>query len=137
MKTISNRKSIVKEPLRSSHNVKYLFAVKSMAKGVSIDEETKGAPQVKVEMFLYSSNDTGHKKHVGIVFDNLVRHSKTDWKVMQFFMAIGNCGNGQAITPNWDKVPGATGRAMFCPETIEGKTVIKVQRYMAPEVLSA
>ncbi|MCX6991831.1 MAG: hypothetical protein NT011_01680 [Kiritimatiellaeota bacterium] len=111
----------------------YLFAVKSMVKGVSTDEQTKGAPQVKIEMSLYAPNDTGHKKPVGIGFDDLIRHSSTETNVCQFFKAIGALNHTMAVTPNWDTVPGATGRAMFYPETIDGETVLKVKRYLDPE----
>ncbi|MCX6993042.1 MAG: hypothetical protein NT011_07860 [Kiritimatiellaeota bacterium] len=111
----------------------YLFAVKSMAKGVSTDETTKGAPQVKVEMSLYALDDENYEKQIGVGFDNLIRHSKTESNICQFFKAIGALDHAQAVTPNWDTVPGATGRAMFYMETIDGKTVLKVKRYMDPE----
>lgn len=88
---------------------------------------------MELELFIYAPADTEHKKPVGIVFDSLARHSKTDWKVWEFFTAIGSCKYNQAIVPKWDMVSGATGRAVFCPEIIEGKMILKVKRYMDPE----
>lgn len=133
MNKLSNRKPTVKEPFTSLHNVEYLFAVKSMVKGVSTDEETKGAPMARIELLIYALADKGHKKPVEIVFDSLALHSKTDWKVREFFQAIGALLYAKTITPNWQSLPGAKGRAVFCPETCEGKASMKVLRYMDPE----
>lgn len=41
---------------------------------------------------------------------NLFLHSKTEWKLCEFFTAIGQRQKGQRLAPNWNAVMGASGR---------------------------
>ncbi len=43
------------------------------------------------------------------VLENLILHSKMEWKLSQFFIAIGQKKSGEPLNPNWGMVPGATG----------------------------
>lgn len=45
----------------------------------------------------------------GDVQTNLFLHSKFEWKLCQFFTAIGQRRHGEAIRMNWGAVPGSTG----------------------------
>lgn len=45
----------------------------------------------------------------GTVQTHLFLHSKFEWKLCQFFTAIGQRRHGEAIRMNWGSVPGATG----------------------------
>lgn len=45
------------------------------------------------------------------VSENLILHTATEWKISEFFIAIGQKQKGQPFTPNWSQVPGSTGRA--------------------------
>lgn len=45
----------------------------------------------------------------GEVQTNLFLHSKFEWKLCQFFTAIGQRKHGEAMRMNWGAVPGATG----------------------------
>ncbi len=44
------------------------------------------------------------------VEDNLFLNKKTEWKVSQFFLAIGQKQPGVPLRPNWDALPGSRGR---------------------------
>lgn len=44
------------------------------------------------------------------VTDYLILHSKTEWKLSQFFRSIGQKKAGEAYRMNWSAVPGARGR---------------------------
>ena len=48
-------------------------------------------------------------KTSGEVQTNLFLHSKFEWKLCQFFTAIGQRKRGEAKRMNWGAVPGATG----------------------------
>ena len=45
----------------------------------------------------------------GTVLTNLFLHSKFEWKLCQFFTAIGQRKRGEALRMNWNAVPGASG----------------------------
>lgn len=45
----------------------------------------------------------------GTVLTNLFLHSKFEWKLCQFFTAIGQRKHGEAMRMNWPAVPGAAG----------------------------
>lgn len=47
--------------------------------------------------------------HSGTVMVNLFLYSKFEWKLCQFFTAIGQRKHGEAIRMNWNAVPGAAG----------------------------
>ena len=46
----------------------------------------------------------------GKIFDTLFLHSKSEWRLSQFFTAIGQKKKGEPLRMNWNLVPGATGR---------------------------
>lgn len=50
------------------------------------------------------------EKGATTVKEGLLLHAKTEWKVCQFFVSIGERQKGEALKMNWNKVPGATGR---------------------------
>lgn len=41
---------------------------------------------------------------------NLLLHSKVEWRLCEFFTAIGQRQKGQRLAPNWNALIGATGR---------------------------
>ncbi|MFL2076411.1 hypothetical protein [Marinilactibacillus psychrotolerans] len=45
------------------------------------------------------------------VFERLILHSATEWKLSEFFISIGQKIKGQPFKPNWIQVPGSRGRA--------------------------
>ena len=68
-----------------------------------------------------------------VVEDNLFLNRKTEWKVSQFFLAVGQKKPGVPLRPNWDELPGARGRCRLCVEKREyqGKEYVnnKVDKY--------
>jgi hypothetical protein len=110
----------------------YLFAVKSMTKGVSKGEKTTGAPQAKLVLQIYAKEDTGFEKPIGIAFDRLTLHSSTWGMVCQFFVAIGERKHGQTIEARWDMVPSAQGRVILEPHNFDGKDSMQVKQYLDP-----
>ena len=56
------------------------------------------------------------------VTDYLILHSKTEWKLSQFFRSIGQKKAGEAYRMNWSAVPGARGR---CKVEVEKYTTDK------------
>lgn len=62
------------------------------------------APQAELELKIQSSEGEA------TVFERLILHTATEWKLSEFFIAIGQKVKGQPFTPNWSQVPGATGR---------------------------
>lgn len=50
----------------------------------------------------------------GEVLTNLFLHSKFEWKLCQFFTAIGQRRHGEAMRMNWGAVPGAAGVCHVC-----------------------
>lgn len=47
------------------------------------------------------------------IFDDLILHKRMEWKLSQFFRAIGQKKKGECVTMNWNAVIGARGRARF------------------------
>lgn len=50
------------------------------------------------------------------ITENLILHSKLEWKLCQFFASIGLRKHGEKMRMNWGKVPGATGRCKIIVE---------------------
>ena len=44
------------------------------------------------------------------VFDSLYLNTKAEWRLSQFFLCIGQKKKGEPLRPNWNLVPGSTGR---------------------------
>jgi hypothetical protein len=59
-----------------------------------------------------------------IVKDKLFLHSKTEWKISEFFLGIGQKKKGQSFVPNWNAIMGATGRCKVTKRSYdkEGRT---------------
>ena len=51
---------------------------------------------------------------------NLFLHSKTEWKLCEFFTAIGQRKHGERVTMNWNAVIGATGRCKVSKRSFKG-----------------
>lgn len=65
----------------------------------------EASPQAELELKIQSPEGEA------TVFERLILHTATEWKLSEFFIAIGQKKKGQVVTPNWSQVPGATGRA--------------------------
>lgn len=56
----------------------------------------------------------------GTLQTNLFLYSKFEWKLCQFFTAIGQRKHGEAMRMNWGSVPGSTGRCHVGIRTWQG-----------------
>lgn len=50
---------------------------------------------------------------------DLILWSTLEWKISEFFRAIGQKKHGEAFRPNWSRITGAQGRAHFKPRTYQ------------------
>lgn len=69
------------------------------------------------------------------VKDDMILHSNFDWKMCQFFKAIGDRKSGEALRMNWDKIAGKTGRCKIKHRADKKKPDIaynEVDRYIDP-----
>ena len=61
-------------------------------------------------------------KHSTTVTENLILHTKMEWKLSQFFCAIGQKQRGEKVRMNWPAVPGARGRCEITIRSYAKKT---------------
>lgn len=52
---------------------------------------------------------------------DLILWSSLEWKISEFFRAIGQKKSGEAFTPKWNNIAGSNGRARFKPRTYTKK----------------
>lgn len=53
--------------------------------------------------------EISHNGNTVALNENLLLHSKMEWKLSQFFISIGQKKPGEALKMNWNEVPGAKG----------------------------
>lgn len=73
-----------------------------------------------------------------IIKHNLFLHSKTEWKLCEFFTAIGQRKKGQKVSMNWNTVIGAQGRCKVSKRSFrnrDGKELWTndIDKFYAPE----
>ena len=67
------------------------------------------------------------------VKDSLLLHTKTEWKLSEFFKSIGHKKSGEPLKMNWNLVPGAKGRLEISQYTGKnGNVYHQVKRYLEP-----
>ena len=69
--------------------------------------------------------------------ENLILHSKLEWKLCQFFTCIGQRKHGEMLTPKWNQVVGAKGRCKIKIENWindkgEKKQSNKIDKFLDP-----
>ena len=82
----------------------YRFRVEKFERGRHSGSEK--IPPCNKAILTLSVNDGAHS---GTVQTNLFLFSRFEWKLCQFFTAIGQRRHGEAIRMNWSLVPGAIG----------------------------
>lgn len=85
----------------------YNFTVESIERGRFEGSEKMG-PCPVANLTLRVSNPVDGR--TGNVFDHLYLHSKAEWKLSQFFEAIGQKKKGEPLRMNWNEVPGSSGK---------------------------
>lgn len=74
-----------------------------------------------------------------IIKHNLFLHSKSEWRLCEFFTAIGQRKKGQRVSMNWNAVPGARGRCKVSKRSFKSKDGSKdlwandIDKFYAPE----
>ena len=56
-----------------------------------------------------------------VIKHNLFLHSKTEWKLCEFFTAIGQRKKGQRVSMNWNAVIGSSGRCKVTKRSYKSK----------------
>lgn len=112
----------------------YEFEVRSMERGRFSGSE-KIAACNKAVLDLVVKDEKGDERHI---FDDLLLNSKFEWKLSQFFISIGQKKKGEALKPNWNAVPGATGKVKIYINDYKTKEGIskrnnKVEQYLPCE----
>lgn len=83
----------------------YDFTVESMERGrFAGSEKMSACPQANLTLIVHDGDLQGK------IFDTLYLHSKAEWRLSQFFTAIGQKKKGEPLQPNWNLVPGSTGK---------------------------
>lgn len=73
-----------------------------------------------------------------IVKHNLFLHSKSEWKLCEFFTAIGQRKKGQRVSMNWNAVIGSQGRCKVTKRSFKSKGGAElwtndIDKFYAPE----
>lgn len=73
-----------------------------------------------------------------VIRENLFLSKSVEWKLCQFFRCIGQKQHGKGVNMDWNKVPGARGRAHIVVNDYIGsdgtpRTNNKVKTYLDPE----
>lgn len=95
---------------------------------------SKGDPMAKLQLSLFDGDVFGR------AYENLVLNQACEWKLCQFFTAIGQRKHGETLVPKWNKVETATGYAEVGVEKYKkdngrGAEVEKnfIKRFLEPE----
>lgn len=74
-----------------------------------------------------------------VIKHNLFLHSKTEWKLCEFFTSIGQRKKGQRVSMNWNAVIGARGRCKVTKRSFKNKNTgadmwsNDIDKFYAPE----
>lgn len=84
----------------------YEYKVKSFERA-----EYEGGDKIsackKAIVYLYIEAPNGDNT---VVKEQLLLHSKMEWKLSEFFISIGQKKHGEPLKPRWNEVVGSTGR---------------------------
>ena len=120
------------EPLPSGI---YDFTVVSMERGRFAGSEKMAACN-SANLNMVVKDADGNERHV---FDTLYLNTKAEWRLSQFFIAVGQKKKGEKLNPNWSAVPGSTGKLnLYINEYTDKKTGQKkrnnkIDSYLPPE----
>lgn len=67
------------------------------------------------------------------VTDNITLHTSMEWKISQFFRALGMKKRGEQLRPDWPGTGGRSGRCTLIIKPYNGKDYNKVKEYHDPE----
>jgi hypothetical protein len=113
----------------------YNFVVESMERGRFAGSEKMGpCPSATLSLGI---TDPASGRQVTIK-DTLYLNTKAEWKLSQFFICIGQKKHGEDLRPDWNKVPGSTGRCKITQRNYtsrdgEQRTANNVSSYLEHE----
>jgi hypothetical protein len=111
----------------------YYFKIKNLEKTVSTGAKTAGAPMAVIEVRV--EHDEGEYYDIK---EKIVLVKTLEWKLCQFFTAIGQRKKGETLHPRWNAVIGSKGHCEVFIDTYkkkdgtEGKAC-KIARFLDPE----
>ncbi len=76
--------------------------------------------------------EVGEPGKTATVTDRLYLHTKSEWKLSQFFISIGEKKRGERVKMNWPAVPGATGRCKVTVRQYNGNDYNNIAAYLEP-----
>ena len=112
----------------------YDFYVDSIEKGhFGGSEKMSPCPQASLTIIVKKADGKETK-----IFDTLYLNTKAEWKLSQFFIAIGQKKKGEPFRMNGAKVPGAHGRLSLVINEYKDKNGNlkknnRVEKYLVPE----
>ena len=112
----------------------YRFTVEKFERGRS---SGKGKiPACNMALLTLRVSDVAGKSCAAIE-DSLLLHTKMEWKLCQFFLAIGQKKHDEPLRMNWQTVPGSTGWCKVEVETWTGndgkeRQSNRITRYIDP-----
>lgn len=112
----------------------YEFTVETVERGRFPGTEKMCACN-KAGLTLLIKDTKGNERRV---FDDLLLNSKMEWKLSQFFLAIGQKKKGEPLRPNWNAVPGSSGKVEIYINEYKDKNGApkknnKIERYLPNE----
>ncbi|MCT1797403.1 hypothetical protein [Aerococcus viridans] len=87
----------------------YQFEVEKMERGQYQPSPKSSIRDVSPQAELHIKIFGGEHGNTNVI-ERLILHTKTEFKISEFFIAIGQKQPGQPLTPNWNYVIGSTGR---------------------------
>ena len=108
----------------------YTFEVTGFECG-SFPGSEKMCPCDKATLTLHIDSEEGSTN----VFDDLILHKRMEWKLSQFFRAIGQKKKGERVAMNWNRIVGSKGRVhiyvnKYTDKSGQPKENNKVSRYL-------
>lgn len=109
----------------------YDFVVKTFERGLYEPKEGSKLPRCnKATLSIEISNATGEKTTIE---HRLFLCKSHEWKLSEFFKAIGQKKHGEAAKMNWNAVPGSRGRCKVGRRDYNGNTYNEIKKFYDPE----
>jgi len=115
----------------------YEFTVKSFERG-----RYKGGDKIPACNMANLELEVHSTKGDTTIKTGLILHSKMEWKLCEFFTAIGDRKHGEKLKMDWKNIIGKTGKVHIAPKEWVGddgetRTSNDVKKYIDPEKYAA
>ena len=113
----------------------YDFRIDAMERGRYTPSETStmSACNMATLHVVVKNPETGNDV---TILDPLYLNTKAEWRLSEFFRSIGQKKHGEPLRPNWNAVPGSTGKCEIEVNTYKSKktgndvTNNKIKKYL-------